>query len=102
MDAFLRQVKKRDCPVIPVLLPGTAGMPELPVFLEEMGWVDFSVQEPAPLEQLIRAITYKKQKALLNKIFDYIGRFLFRLLVRRRNHMTYSLQKIIRWIWNNM
>lgn len=60
MDAFLRQVKKRSCPVIPVLLSGGSEKPELPIFLEEMGWVDFNVQDPDPLERLIRAITYEE------------------------------------------
>lgn len=60
MDAFLRQVKKRNCPVIPVLLPGISEKPELPVFLEEMDWVDFGKQDPDPMEQLIWGITGKR------------------------------------------
>jgi len=60
MDAFLRQMKKRECPVIPVLLPGISEKPELPVFLEEMDWVDFGKQDPDPMEQLIWGITGKR------------------------------------------
>ena len=60
MDAFLRQFKKRNCPVIPVLLPDAPQQPDLPIFLEEMSWVDFSKQEPDPLEELIWGITGKR------------------------------------------
>lgn len=60
MDAFLRQVKKRDCPVIPVLLSGVSEEPNLPVFLEEMSWIDFRKKDPNPLEQLIWGITGKR------------------------------------------
>src|SRR2546425_899396 len=60
MDAFLRQFKKRSCPVIPVLLPDAPQQPELPIFLAEMSWVDFRKQEPDPLEELIWGITGKR------------------------------------------
>jgi hypothetical protein len=56
MDAFLRQFRKRNCPVIPVLLADAPEKPELPIFLEEMGWVDFRQEEPEPLKQLIWGI----------------------------------------------
>lgn len=57
MNAFLRQFKKRNCPVIPVLLPDAPQEPDLPIFLEEMSWVDFRKQELDPLEKLIWGIT---------------------------------------------
>ena len=57
MDAFLREFKKRNCPVIPVLLPDATQQPDLPIFLEEMSWVDFHKQDPYPLEELIWGIT---------------------------------------------
>ncbi len=57
MDALLRQFKKRNCPVIPVLLPDAPQEPELPIFLEEMSWVDFRKQEPDPFEELLWGIT---------------------------------------------
>jgi hypothetical protein len=60
MYAFLRQMKKRNCSVIPVLLPGIPEKPELPIFLEEMFWVDFRLQEPDPMQQLLWGISGKK------------------------------------------
>ena len=39
--AFLRQFAKRECPVIPVILPDGESAPDLPIFLEGMTWVDF-------------------------------------------------------------
>lgn len=60
MNAILRQVKRRDCLVIPVLLPGTPENFELPLFLEEMFWVDFRLQDSNPIQQLLRGITEQK------------------------------------------
>jgi TIR domain/CHAT domain len=57
LEAFLREFNKRGCPVIPVMLPGARGEPELPLFLGGMTWVDFRVADPDPLEQLIWGIT---------------------------------------------
>jgi hypothetical protein len=57
LDGFLREFNKRGCPVIPVLLPGAAGEPELPLFLRGMTWVDFRDSVPEPLAQLIWGIT---------------------------------------------
>jgi len=54
--AFLRQFVRRGCPVIPVLLRG-AERPEVPVFLQGMTWVDLSVVDPDPLDQLEWGIT---------------------------------------------
>jgi nucleoside phosphorylase len=59
MDAFLRQFKKRGCPVIPVLLPDAPQQPDLPIFLEEMGWVDYRKEDPDPLKELIWGISGK-------------------------------------------
>jgi GTPase SAR1 family protein len=56
MNAFLRQFLKRGCPVIPVLLPGVK-RPDLPILLDGMTWVDLSVTEPDPLDQLEWGIT---------------------------------------------
>jgi hypothetical protein len=55
--AFLRQFLKRDCPVIPAILPDCENAPELPPFLESMTWVDFRKQDPDPLQHLIWGIT---------------------------------------------
>lgn len=57
--AFLRQFVKRACPVIPVLLPDCPEKPKLPIFLENMQWVDFRKSDPDPMEQLIWGITGK-------------------------------------------
>jgi len=55
--AFIRQFARRDCPVIPVILPDCDKTPELPVFLEGMTWVDFRKQMPDPIDQLVWGIT---------------------------------------------
>jgi hypothetical protein len=57
LDGFLREFNKRGCPVIPVMLPGAGGEPELPLFLRGMTWVDFRIADPDPLAQLIWGIT---------------------------------------------
>ncbi len=57
LRAFLQQFVKRDCPVIPAILPDCENAPELPPFLESMTWVDFRKQDPDPLERLIWGIT---------------------------------------------
>jgi WD40 repeat protein len=44
MRAFLNEFVERGCPVIPVLLPG-AVIPDLPVFLRRMTWVDLRRQD---------------------------------------------------------
>jgi WD40 repeat protein len=58
--AILRQMKMRDCRVIPVWLPGAPERLELSLFLEEMFWVDFRLQEPDPMRQLLWGITGQK------------------------------------------
>ncbi len=60
LDGFLREFAKRNCPVIPVLLPGAPVQPTLPLFLMEMTWVDFRVSQPDPLARLIWGITGKR------------------------------------------
>ncbi|MGH3888758.1 MAG: toll/interleukin-1 receptor domain-containing protein, partial [Pseudonocardiaceae bacterium] len=59
MMAFLREFAERDCPVIPVLLPG-ATAPTLPVFLRGMTWVNLSEEDPAAIERLVWGITGRK------------------------------------------
>jgi GTPase SAR1 family protein/nucleotide-binding universal stress UspA family protein len=58
LAAFLRQFIRRRCVVIPVLLPG-ADDQELPVFLNGLTWVDLTVAEPDPIDQLVWGITGK-------------------------------------------
>jgi hypothetical protein len=60
MQAFLREFVKRRCPVIPVILPDCDNVPDLPVFLSGMTWVDFRVDDPDPLKKLVWGITGKK------------------------------------------
>jgi hypothetical protein len=57
LDGFLREFNTRGCPVIPVMLPGSSGEPELPLFLRGMTWVDFRVKVPDPLARLLWGIT---------------------------------------------
>jgi len=59
-EAFLREFVQRECPVIPVILPKCTKVPELPIFLRGMTWVDFRKSEPEPLQQLIWGITGKR------------------------------------------
>jgi GTPase SAR1 family protein len=57
MRAFLSEFIDRQCPVIPVLLPAAA-VPELPVFLRRMTWVDLGKADG--IERLIWGITGRK------------------------------------------
>jgi hypothetical protein len=56
MRAFLNEFAERGCPVIPVLLP-EATMPELPIFLRDMTWVDLRAQYAKGIERLVWGIT---------------------------------------------
>ena len=60
LAAYLREFVNRNCPVIPVILQGTDKLPELPLFLKGMTWVDFRQTEPDPLQRLIWGITGEK------------------------------------------
>ena len=60
LEAYLRKFAERNCPVIPVILPGASNLPELPSFLNGMTWVDFRQNESNPLERLIWGITGEK------------------------------------------
>ncbi|MBA2680822.1 MAG: toll/interleukin-1 receptor domain-containing protein [Ktedonobacteraceae bacterium] len=62
LDAFLRAFVRRDCPVIPVLLPDAPQEPALPVFLQTMTWVDFRHADPDPLQRLIWGITGQRDR----------------------------------------
>jgi hypothetical protein len=54
--AILRQSVKRRCAVVPVLLPGASRL-DLPVFLDGLTWVDLTVTESDPIDQLVWGIT---------------------------------------------
>jgi WD40 repeat protein/GTPase SAR1 family protein len=62
--ALLQQFVNRQCPVIPVILPSCVKLPELPVFLEGMTWVDFRKLTPDPIKQLAWGITGKHDRLL--------------------------------------
>ncbi|MCC5650587.1 GUN4 domain-containing protein [Nostoc sp. XA013] len=60
IDAFIRAFVNRQCPVIPVLLPDAPQEPKLPIFLQGLMWVDFRLQSPEPMGQLMWGITGNK------------------------------------------
>lgn len=62
--AFLQEFIRRKCPVIPVMLHDAPKQPRLPIFLKNRHWVDFRLQEPDPLVQLVWGITGKRPDSL--------------------------------------
>lgn len=58
--AFLSQFVKRRCPVIPVILDDCNQVPQLPLFLEQLTWVDFRKSLPEPFGRLVWGITGRK------------------------------------------
>ena len=61
LRSFLKQFVERECPVIPAILPDCETVPEIPIFLQSMTWVDFRKQDPDPMEQLIWGITGERR-----------------------------------------
>jgi len=61
-EAFIRHYVSRACPIIPVILSNCSKVPDLPVLLEGLQWVDFRKSEPDPMEQLIWGITGKQSR----------------------------------------
>lgn len=59
LKAFLREFNNQ-CPIIPILLPGSLQKPKLPMFLRGNVWVDFRLEDPDPLKQLIWGINGTK------------------------------------------
>ncbi len=57
--AFEREAKRRELPVIPLILPDVQGEPKLPIFLGSRTWVDFRKLESRPFDQLLFGITGK-------------------------------------------
>lgn len=55
--AFLQEFIRRQCPVIPVILSGCGKVPQLPLFLRQIMWVDFRKKAPDPMKQLLWGIT---------------------------------------------
>jgi small GTP-binding protein len=62
LEAFLREFVNRGSPVIPVLLSDAPDEPQLPRFLRGMTWVDFRIQEPDPMRQLMWGITGERER----------------------------------------
>lgn len=60
LRAFLNEFLKRKCPVIPVLLPGVKSPPDLPVFLNQMAWVDMRTKAKNGFASLLWGITGDK------------------------------------------
>jgi hypothetical protein len=57
VDAILQLFVERNLPVIPAILPTCSAVPELPMFLRSVAWVDYRTLDPDPLEQLIWGIS---------------------------------------------
>jgi len=58
--AFLNEFVNRGCPVIPVSLENCTEVPELPLFLRQMTWVDMRKTDPNPISQMKWGITGKR------------------------------------------
>jgi hypothetical protein len=58
--SFLSEFVNRKCPVIPTILPGAKSVPELPIFLRQMMWVDFRENSDRALDLLTWGITGKR------------------------------------------
>jgi len=56
-EAFLAELVRRGARVIPVLLPGLDGEPQIPTFLRAFSWVDLRQREPDRLPDLVWGIT---------------------------------------------
>ena len=54
--AFLSEFVNRDCPVIPVILPDATSVPELPIFLKQMTWIDLRKDFPKGIKRLCMAV----------------------------------------------
>jgi hypothetical protein len=54
--AFLSEFVRRGIPVIPVILASAKSVPELPLFLREMTWVDLRKDSNSGLVRLVDAI----------------------------------------------
>ena len=67
LRAFLGEFVKRKCPVIPVLLPGVKSPPNLPVFLNQMTWVDMRAKAKHAFASLVWGITGNKPKRQAKK-----------------------------------
>ena len=60
VDAALQLFVEKRVPIIPVLLPSSGTVPDLPIFLRSFGWVDYRTLDPDPFERLVWGITGKR------------------------------------------
>ncbi len=58
--AFLNEFMNRGCPVIPVLLPEAGAIPDLPIFLKQMTWVDLRKEYDQNFRKLVTAIKSRR------------------------------------------
>jgi hypothetical protein len=56
LRAFISEFVSRGCPVIPVILPDAGTVPELPIFLRQMTWVDLRTDYEDNLLRLVAAV----------------------------------------------
>ena len=54
--AALQLFVERGQVMVPVLLPSCGTVPDLPLFLRAVGWVDYRSLDPDPVEQLVDAL----------------------------------------------
>lgn len=54
--AFLSQFVRRSCPVIPVIMPSAKTIPELPIFLQELMWLDLRREYDSGMQRLISTL----------------------------------------------
>jgi hypothetical protein len=62
LRAFLSQFVKRGIPVIPVVLPEASTIPDLPLFLQAMTWLDLRQNTDQGLSRLVQAIQAQRGK----------------------------------------
>jgi hypothetical protein len=54
--AFLNEFANRGCPVIPVILPDATEVPDLPLFLKQMTWIDLREDYRKNFSRLLAAL----------------------------------------------
>ena len=59
--ALLNELVRRGCPIIPLILPDCKNIPDLPLFLRQLTWVDLRKSRPDPFKLLLWGVTGKKQ-----------------------------------------
>ncbi|CAN5611867.1 hypothetical protein BH09ACT8_BH09ACT8_19470 [soil metagenome] len=60
ISALLSEFASRQCPVIPVILPDAEKVPDLPLFLRTLTWVDFRDQTHDAMQRLAWGITGRR------------------------------------------